>query len=196
MTPTTTRRKRWRSRNQSNAATSGDAGQAFSRPSQAVSATGISAPTMANLQVGGANSNIPSLRGSIPDDTASQSNLSGIDAPRVSQRKADKVFVGPWPKVQDVDNWKSDVIKSVTLAANDGDKAAWQEWILLFMILNHFRTPGVRNTLFTMEHAVKMQYVGDNLLDWSRWQRTCWPRTRHLMIGCRAACTRIQFDDV
>jgi hypothetical protein len=36
----------------------------------------------------------------------------------------------PWLKVQDVDNWKSDVIKSVTLAANDGDKAAWQEWIL------------------------------------------------------------------
>ena len=33
-----------------------------------------------------------------------------------------------WPKVQDVESWKSDVMKSVTLAANDGDGAAWQEW--------------------------------------------------------------------
>ena len=117
----------------------------------------------------------------------------------------------------------------MTLAAHDGDRAAWQEWILpaladnpdldafndsggariqsidtklsialssvihqagesardvamqlrhrthaagrrasfvmgreiLAIILNHFKTPGVRNTLFTMEHIVKMQYFGD-----------------------------------
>ena len=51
------------------------------------------APTMANLRMGGASNHTPSLRGSIPDDTASQSNLSGIEASRVSRREADKVVV-------------------------------------------------------------------------------------------------------
>ena len=32
-------------------------------------------------------------------------------------------------KMQDVETWKSDVVKGVILAANDGDRAAWQEWI-------------------------------------------------------------------
>ena len=31
---------------------------------------------------------------------------------------------------KDMETWKSDVTKSVTLAANDGDRAAWQEWLL------------------------------------------------------------------
>ena len=150
----------------------------------------------------------------------SQSNVTVADAPRVSRREADKITVGPWPKIQDVETWKSDVVKSVILAANDGYRAAWQEWILpaiadnpdldalndsggsrfqsidtklsialtsvinqsgeagrdvhmllrqrtqaagrrasfamgreiLAMILNHFKNPGLRNTLFTMEH--------------------------------------------
>ena len=33
------------------------------------------------------------------------------------------------------------------------------------MILNHFRTRGVRNTLFTMQHVVKMQSFGTNQID-------------------------------
>ena len=52
------------------------------------------------------------------------------DAPRVSRREADKITVRPWPKIQDVETWKSDVVKSVILAANDGDRVAWQEWII------------------------------------------------------------------
>ena len=60
----------------------------------------------------------------------SQSNVTVADAPRVSRREADKITVGPWPKIQDVETWKSDVVKSVILAANDGDRAAWQDWIL------------------------------------------------------------------
>ena len=59
----------------------------------------------------------------------SQSNVSVAEIPRVSRREADKITV-PGPKVQDVETWKSDVTKSVTLAANDGDRAAWQEWLL------------------------------------------------------------------
>eukprot|EP00435_Cladocopium_sp_Y103_P006781 s4560_g2.t1 len=130
-------------------------------------------------------------------------------------------------------SWQSDVAKSVTLAANDGDRAAWQEWLqvalarnpdldalndsggqrfqsidtklsialpgmiqqagdtarnvamqlkhraqaagrlggfvmgreILAMVLNHFRTPGVAETMFTMEHTVKMTYFGDAHLD-------------------------------
>ena len=36
---------------------------------------------------------------------------------------------------------------------------------ILAMILTHFKTPGLRNTLFTMEHIVKMQYFGGSQLD-------------------------------
>ena len=131
------------------------------------------------------------------------------------------------------------MMKSVTLAANDGYRAAWQEWLMpaladnpdldalndsggprfqsidtklsialthvinqageagqdvqmqlrqrtqlagrqasfvmgreiLAMILSHFKTPGLRNTLFTMEHLYKMQYFGDSQLDqfYHRW---------------------------
>eukprot|EP00435_Cladocopium_sp_Y103_P063515 s220_g25.t1 len=133
----------------------------------------------------------------------------------------------------DVVSWQSDVAKGVILAANDGDRAAWQEWLqpalgrhpdldalndsggqrfqsidtklsivlsnmiqqagdvarnvsmqlrhrtqaagrnggfvmgreILAMVLNHFRTPGVSETMFTMEHLVKMTYYGDAHLD-------------------------------
>eukprot|EP00435_Cladocopium_sp_Y103_P016833 s4812_g4.t1 len=175
----------------------------------------------------------PSTRGSYADDAFSQSNFSAVEAPRISRREADKVFVPAWPKVQDVVSWQSDVAKGVILAANDGDRAAWQEWLqpalarhpdldalndsggqrfqsidtklsialsnmiqqagdvarnvstqlrhrtqaagrnggfvmgreILAMVLNHFRTPGVSETLFTMEHLVKMTYYGDAHLD-------------------------------
>eukprot|EP00435_Cladocopium_sp_Y103_P024953 s934_g6.t1 len=36
---------------------------------------------------------------------------------------------------------------------------------ILAMVLNHFRTPGVTETMFTMEHIVKMTYYGDAHLD-------------------------------
>ena len=89
--------RRSESHAESNAATSGVAGQASSQQAPTTSigsaATGVSAPTMANLRMGGASNHTPSLRGSIPDDTASQSNLSGIEASRVSRREADKVVV-------------------------------------------------------------------------------------------------------
>ena len=46
---------------------------------------------------------------------------------------------------------------------------------ILAMILNHFKTPGLRNTLFTMEHIVKMQYFGDSQLDqfYHKWMEMC-----------------------
>eukprot|EP00435_Cladocopium_sp_Y103_P010226 s6086_g2.t1 len=36
---------------------------------------------------------------------------------------------------------------------------------ILAMILNHFRTPGQRETTFTMEHIVRSQYLGDANID-------------------------------
>ena len=36
---------------------------------------------------------------------------------------------------------------------------------ILVLILNHFRTPGVRETAFTMEHLVGAHYFGDANID-------------------------------
>ena len=139
------------------------------------------------------------------------------------------MYISAWPKHQNLGIWTSDLIKSVCLAANDGDRAAWEAWLqpaiqpnpdldavndsdgqrfqsidaklsialsnivtqagdvarhvamklrlrtqahcrrgtyvmgreILAMILNHFRTPGQRETAFTMEHIIKSQYLGD-----------------------------------
>ena len=39
--------------------------------------------------------------------------------------------MSPWPKHQNLGVWTSDLIKSksVCLAANDGDRTAWEEWL-------------------------------------------------------------------
>ena len=59
--------------------------------------------------------------------------------------KADKVYISPWPKHQNLGVWQSDLIKSVCLAANDGDRAAWtaadRDFSLLMQsFLLHYRT--------------------------------------------------------
>ena len=151
------------------------------------------------------------------------------EPPRISRREADKVYISPWPKHQNLGVWQSDLIKSVCLAANDGDRAAWEAWLqralrqnpdidalndsggqrfqsidaklsialsnvisqagdvarhvaiklrlrtqasnrrstfvmgreILAMILEHFRTPGQRETAFIMEHIIQSRYLGD-----------------------------------
>eukprot|EP00435_Cladocopium_sp_Y103_P017457 s3198_g4.t1 len=169
---------------------------------------------------------LPSIRSTtVPDDASSFTAATNIEPPRVSRREADKVYVSPWPKHQNLGVWTSDLIKGVCLAANDGDRAAWAAWLhaalqpdpdldalndsngqryqsidaklsialsnvitqagdvarhvatklrlrtqansrrgtfvmgreILAMILNHFRTPGQRETTFTMEHIVRAQ---------------------------------------
>ena len=178
---------------------------------------------------------LPSVRGSQRDsaDDISTAAYTAEEVPRMSRREADKVYVSPWPKQQNLGVWQSDLIKSVVLAANDGDKAAWEAWLqpairpnpdiellndsggqryqsidaklsialsnviaqagdvarhvaiklrlrtqshsrrgtyvmgreILAMILEHFRTPGQRETAFTMEHIVSMKYLGDSNLE-------------------------------
>ena len=178
---------------------------------------------------------LPSVRGSQRDsmDDVSTAAYTAEEPPRVSRREADKVYVSPWPKQQNLGVWQSDLVKSVVLAANDGDRAAWEAWLqhatrpnpdldllndsggqrfqsidaklsialsnvitqagdaarhvsiklrlrtqqhsrrgtyvmgreILAMILEHFRTPGQRETAFTMEHIVSMRYLGDQHLE-------------------------------
>ena len=178
---------------------------------------------------------LPSVRGSQRDsmDDVSTAAYTAEEPPRVSRREADKVNVSPWPKQQNLGVWQSDLVKSVVLAANDGDRAAWEAWLqhatrpnpdldllndsggqrfqsidaklsialsnvitqagdaarhvsiklrlrtqqhsrrgtyvmgreILAMILEHFRTPGQRETAFTMEHIVSMRYLGDQHLE-------------------------------
>ena len=175
---------------------------------------------------------LPSLRGSQRDsaiDVESTAAFTADEPPRISRREADKVYVSPWPKHQNLGVWQSDLIKSVCLAANDGDRAAWETWLqpairqnpdidalndsggqrfqsidaklsialsnvisqagdvarhvamklrlrtqasnrratfvmgreILAMLLEHFRTPGQRETAFTMEHIIQSRYLGD-----------------------------------
>ena len=175
---------------------------------------------------------LPSLRGSQRDsaiDLESTTAFTAEEPPRISRREADKVYISPWPKHQNLGVWPSDLIKSVCLAANDGDRAAWEAWLqpalrqnpdidalndsggqryqsidaklsialsnvisqagdvarhvaiklrlrtqasnrratfvmgreILAMILEHFRTPGQRETAFTMEHIIQSRYLGD-----------------------------------
>ena len=166
-------------------------------------------------------------------DDISTAAYTADEPPRVSRREADKVVVSPWPKQQNLGVWQSDLVKSVVLAANDGDRAAWEAWLqpalrpnpdidalndsggqryqsidaklsialsnvitqagdvarhvavklrlrtqqhsrrgtyvmgreILAMILEHFRTPGQRETAFTMEHIVSTKYLGDQNLE-------------------------------
>eukprot|EP00435_Cladocopium_sp_Y103_P000806 s3097_g1.t1 len=73
---------------------------------------------------------LPSLRSTtVTDDASSITAATNIEPPRVSRREADKVFVSPWPKQQNLGVWTSDLIKGVCLAANDGDRAAWEAWL-------------------------------------------------------------------
>eukprot|EP00435_Cladocopium_sp_Y103_P068700 s172_g32.t1 len=76
---------------------------------------------------------LPSIRSSPrdtnADDLTSVTAATAIETPRVSRREADKVFVSPWLKHQNLGIWTSDLIKGVCLAANDGDRAAWEAWL-------------------------------------------------------------------
>ena len=75
---------------------------------------------------------LPSLRGSQRDsaiDIESTTAFTAEEPPRISRREADKVYISPWPKHQNLGVWQSDLIKSVCLAANDGDRAAWEAWL-------------------------------------------------------------------
>ena len=48
---------------------------------------------------------------------------------RISRKEHEKVTVKPWPKCQDLDVWRSNVVQSVCVASGDPDTAAWRRWL-------------------------------------------------------------------
>ena len=48
---------------------------------------------------------------------------------RISRKEHEKVTVKQWPKCQDLDVWRSNVVQSVCVASGDPDTAAWRRWL-------------------------------------------------------------------
>ena len=48
---------------------------------------------------------------------------------RISRKEREKVIVKPWPKCQDLDVWRSNVVQAVCVASGDPDTAAWRRWL-------------------------------------------------------------------
>ena len=48
---------------------------------------------------------------------------------RISRKEHEKVTVKPWPKCQDLDVWRSNVVQAVCVASGDPDTAAWRRWL-------------------------------------------------------------------
>ena len=44
-------------------------------------------------------------------------------------KEHEKVIVKPWPKCQDLDVWRSNVVQAVCVASGDPDTAAWRRWL-------------------------------------------------------------------
>ena len=48
---------------------------------------------------------------------------------RISRKEHEKVIAKPWPKCQDLDVWRSNVVQAVCVASGDPDTAAWRRWL-------------------------------------------------------------------
>jgi len=48
---------------------------------------------------------------------------------RISRKEHERVVVKPWPKCQDLDVWRSNVVQAVCVASGDPDTAAWRRWL-------------------------------------------------------------------
>ena len=48
---------------------------------------------------------------------------------RISIKEHERVVVKPWPKCQDLDVWRSNVVQAVCVAPGDPDTAAWRRWL-------------------------------------------------------------------
>ena len=48
---------------------------------------------------------------------------------RISRKEHEKVIVKPWPKCQDLDVWRSNVVQAVCVASGDPDTDAWRRWL-------------------------------------------------------------------
>ena len=48
---------------------------------------------------------------------------------RISRKEHEKVIVKPWPKCEDLDVWRSNVVQAVCVASGDPDTDAWRRWL-------------------------------------------------------------------
>eukprot|EP00435_Cladocopium_sp_Y103_P005054 s7239_g1.t1 len=48
---------------------------------------------------------------------------------RISRKEHEKITLKPWPKCNDLDVWRSNVVQAVCVASGDPDTAAWREWL-------------------------------------------------------------------
>jgi hypothetical protein len=48
---------------------------------------------------------------------------------RISRKEHERVVDKPWPKCQDLDVWRSNVLQAVCVASGDPDTAAWRRWL-------------------------------------------------------------------
>ena len=48
---------------------------------------------------------------------------------RISRKEHERVIVKPWPKCQDLDVWRSNVVQAVCVASGDPDTEAWRRWL-------------------------------------------------------------------
>eukprot|EP00435_Cladocopium_sp_Y103_P037133 s3088_g9.t1 len=48
---------------------------------------------------------------------------------RISRKEHEKITLKPWPKCNDLDVWRSNVVQAVCVASGDPDTASWREWL-------------------------------------------------------------------
>ena len=61
----------------------------------------------------------------------SEATASFIDSgrPKISRKEADKVIIPNWPKIHELEYWKSQVTSNIVAACGDLDHDAWIKWI-------------------------------------------------------------------
>lgn len=61
----------------------------------------------------------------------SEATASFIDSgkPKISRKEADKIIVPNWPKIHELEFWKSQVTSNIVAACGDLDHDAWINWI-------------------------------------------------------------------
>ena len=52
-----------------------------------------------------------------------------VDRPKISRKEADKVVIPNWPKIHELEYWKSQVTSNIVAACGDLDHDAWVRWI-------------------------------------------------------------------
>ena len=65
-------------------------------------------------------------RSTVSESTAS---VIGHGTPKISRKEADKITVPNWPKIHELEFWKSQVTSNIVAASGDLDHEAWIAWI-------------------------------------------------------------------